>query len=102
MTGKGIRGEADGRQVVIGNPAMLEDAGISLKSVEQQLEQLRAEGQTVMLLAVDGRLAGMLGVADPIKSTTQEAIGLLHAEGLQVIMLTEITESPPKPSPARS
>jgi Cu+-exporting ATPase len=88
VTGKGIRGEADGRQVAIGNPAMLEDAGISLKSVEQQLEQLRSEGQTVMIVAVDGRVAGLLGVADPIKSTTAEALDLLHAEGLQVIMLT--------------
>jgi Cu+-exporting ATPase len=88
VTGKGIRGEADGRQVAIGNPAMLEDAGINLKSVEQQLEHLRSEGQTVMIVAVDGRVAGLLGVADPIKSTTAEALGLLHAEGLQVIMLT--------------
>jgi Cu+-exporting ATPase len=88
VTGKGIRGEADGRQVVIGNPAMLEDTGISLQSVERQLEQLRSEGQTVMIVAVDNKVAGLLGVSDPIKSTTAEALDLLHAEGLQVIMLT--------------
>ena len=88
VTGKGIRGEADGHQVAIGNLAMMEDAGISLKSMEQQLDHLRAEGQTVMIVVVDGRVAGLLGVADPIKSTTAEALDLLHAEGLQVIMLT--------------
>ncbi len=67
---------------------MLEDAGINLKSVGQQLEHLRSEGQTVMIVAVDNNVAGLLGVADPLKSTTVEALNLLHAEGLQVIMLT--------------
>lgn len=88
VTGKGIRGEVDGLAVLIGNPAMLEDSGINLNLVEQQLEQLRSEGQTVMIVAVDGGVVGLLGVADPIKATTAEALDLLHAEGLQVIMLT--------------
>jgi len=88
VTGKGIRGEVDGQAVLIGNPAMLEDSGINLNSVEQQLEHLRSEGQTVMIVAVDGQVAGLLGVADPIKATTAEALDLLHTEGLQVIMLT--------------
>jgi Cu+-exporting ATPase len=88
-TGKGVSGRVSGQSVALGNQALLDqleiDAGGGLG---EKAEALRAEGQTVMFVAVDGRLAGLLGVADPIKETTPEAIRQLHAEGLRIVMLT--------------
>jgi len=88
VTGKGVRAEADSRRVVIGNLAMMTEEKVSIGLSEKRLQQLREEGQTVMIVAVDGQVAGLIGVADPIKATTPEALQLLHAEGLRVIMLT--------------
>ena len=88
ITGKGVRGQVGSRRVTIGNAALLADEGIEARNIESRLNELRSQGQTVILAAIDGRFAGMLGVADPVKSTTPEAIDLLHAEGLRVIMLT--------------
>jgi Cu+-exporting ATPase len=88
VTGKGVRGQAQGRKIAIGNAAMMSDEGIDVQPLTARLDELRSEGQTVVIVAVDGRLAGWLGVADPIKATTQEAIDALHTEGLKVIMLT--------------
>lgn len=88
VTGKGVRGQAQSRRVAIGNPAMMREENVNLSRVETRLEQLRSEGQTVMLVAVDGNIAGLIGVADPIKTTTPEALQMLHAEGFRVIMLT--------------
>jgi Cu+-exporting ATPase len=88
VTGKGVVGDMDGRKVVLGNAALLAEYGVDASTVRPRLEALRAEGQTVMLAAVDGRLAGLLGVTDPIRPTTPEAIRLLHQEGLRLIMLT--------------
>jgi Cu+-exporting ATPase len=88
VTGKGVRGTVGSQRVAIGNPALMADFGIDLGPLESRLQQLRQEGQTVMVAAVDGRVAGLIGVADPIKSTTPEALKLLRAEGLRVIMLT--------------
>jgi Cu+-exporting ATPase len=88
VTGKGVVGEVEGRKVVLGNAALLADHGVDPSALRPRLDALRAEGQTVMLAAVDGRLAGLLGVTDPIRATTPEAIRLLHADGLRVIMLT--------------
>jgi Cu+-exporting ATPase len=73
---------------VLGNRALLEQLGIDATPLEQAAERLRRAGQTVMLLAVDGRAAGLLGVADPIKDSAREAIRALHAEGLRIVMLT--------------
>lgn len=88
VTGKGVRGRDQLRRVAIGNPAMMREENVDLGAVEARLNQLRGEGQTVMLVAVDGTIAGLIGVADPIKSTTPEALQMLHAEGFRVIMLT--------------
>ncbi|HUQ71059.1 MAG TPA: HAD-IC family P-type ATPase [Planctomycetaceae bacterium] len=74
--------------MAIGNPAMMKAESVDITAVETRLQQLRADGQTVMIVAINGQVAGLLGVADPIKSTTPEALQQLHAEGLRVIMLT--------------
>lgn len=88
ITGKGVRGQVEGKSVLLGKPAFLEEKGIAVASQQAKIEELRREGQTVMALAVDGKLAGLLGVADPIRASTPEAIELLHNEGLRIIMLT--------------
>jgi P-type Cu+ transporter len=87
-TSKGVRGEIGKQRVAIGNPAMMAAEGIDITSAESRLQQLRSEGQTVIIVAINGQIAGLLGVADPIKGTTAEAIQMLHAAGLRVIMLT--------------
>jgi Cu+-exporting ATPase len=88
VTGKGISGIVDSRRVVIGNQAMMHDQGIDIGSRQAPLEELREAGQTVMMVAIEGRFAGLLGVADPVRPTTREALEELHAEGLRIIMLT--------------
>lgn len=88
VTGKGVRGEVESQLVAVGNPAMMAAEGVNIASVESRLQRMRAEGQTVMIVAVAGEVAGLLSVADPIKDTTAEAIKMLHAEGLRIIMLT--------------
>jgi Cu+-exporting ATPase len=87
-TGKGVTGTIDGRPVAIGNLRLLEALGIEPATLRDRAEVLRQQGQTVVFVAVDGRLAGLLGVADPIKGTTAEAIEALHREGLTIVMLT--------------
>ena len=88
ITGKGVQGKIEGQTVAIGNTPLMEDLGIKAAEWTQHAEALRAKGQTVMFVAVDGTPAGMLGVADPIKESTAEAIRLLREEGLRVVMLT--------------
>ncbi len=88
ITGMGVTGMVDGRKVALGNLKLLESLGIDAADLPQQADHQRAEGQTVMLLAVDGKAAGLIGVADPIKPTTTEAIRDLHGEGIRVVMLT--------------
>ncbi|MFQ5601175.1 MAG: heavy metal translocating P-type ATPase [Candidatus Krumholzibacteriia bacterium] len=88
ITGKGVTGVVEGRHVAVGNPDLLQEAGVDAGDLPERAEELRREGQTVVLVAVDGRPAGLLGVADPIKESTPEAIRQLHAEGLRVVMLT--------------
>jgi len=88
VTGKGVTGEVSGRKVALGNLKLMQDLSIDVGDLPTQADALRAEGQTVMLLGVDGRIAGLIGVADPIKETTAEAIRLLHEEGIQIVMLT--------------
>src|ERR687894_819099 len=88
VTGQGVVGSVGGRGVVIGNVALLERLGIDVGHLRGRAEALRREGQTVMFVGVDGRLAGLVGVADPIKSTTAEAVQALHEEGVKVVMLT--------------
>ncbi len=88
ITGKGVVGKIDGRAVVLGNRRLFEDLNIELEELGNKAEEYRANGQTVVFVAVDGRGAGLLGVADPIKSSTPEAIRQLHDEGLRIVMLT--------------
>ncbi len=88
VTGQGVTGTVKGRRVALGNLRLLGAERADAAPLATRAEGLRREGQTVMYLAVDGALAGLLGVADPIKASTPEAIRLLHAEGLSVIMLT--------------
>jgi Cu+-exporting ATPase len=88
VTGKGVTGVVDGRYVAIGNVRHLEALGIDPGTLRTRADELRREGQTVMFVAVDGKSAGLVGVADPIKPTTREAIQELHQEGIRVVMLT--------------
>jgi Cu+-exporting ATPase len=88
VTGKGVRGTVSGRRVALGNRAMMDQDGVDVDELAERAEALRGDGQTVMFIAVDGALAGLVGVADPIKSTTPDAIRALRAEGLRVVMLT--------------
>ena len=88
VTGKGVTGTVDGRRIALGNLALLQDLGIDAGELPAQADALRGEGQTVMFLGVDGRAAGLIGVADPIKPTTLEAIRALHEEGIRIVMLT--------------
>ena len=88
VTGKGVSGTVNGRTVALGNIKLLEALDIDPGELSQQAEAGRAEGQTVMFVAIDGRAAGMVGVADPVKDSTAEAIRDLHAEGVNVVMLT--------------
>ena len=88
LTGRGVRGKIDGRSVALGNQALLDELKIEAGDLAAKAEELRADGQTVMFVAVDARIAGLLGVADPIKESTPEAIERLHADGLRVVMVT--------------
>jgi Cu+-exporting ATPase len=87
-TGRGVVGEVDGRRVAIGNPKLLEELDVSAGAFAEIADAMRAEAQTVMFLVVDGTLAGLVGVADPIKSSTPDAIRRLREEGIRVVMLT--------------
>jgi len=87
-TGKGVLGRVEGRRVALGNRRLMEDLGVSLGDLAKRADALRADGQTVMLVAVDGQAAGLVGVADPIKSSTPEALRLLRESGVRIVMLT--------------
>lgn len=88
VTGKGVQGKIDGRRVLLGNAKMMAAEGIDVGPVETQVQQLRELAQTVVFLGVDGQLAGLVSVADPIKATTREAIERLHRAGLRIVVLT--------------
>jgi len=87
-TGKGVIGRVDGKGVALGNAALMKDLGIEVSSLAAKAEELRADGQTVMFVGSEGTVVGLLGIADPIKTTTSEAIAALHAEGIRIVMLT--------------
>ncbi len=90
VTGQGVTGTVDGRSVALGNLKLLETLSVDPGdlSVSVAAESGRAQGQTVMFVAVDGKVAGLIGVADPIKASSPDAIAALHAEGIQLVMLT--------------
>jgi Cu+-exporting ATPase len=87
-TGKGATGNVDGRSIVLGNSNFLTSLGIETRSLGEQAERLRGDGATVINIAVDGKLAGLFAIADPIKPSTPDALKALAAEGVKVIMLT--------------
>ena len=93
VTGKGVHGTVGGRKVALGNAAMMSDLGLATDEAEADADTLRADGKTAMFVAVDGALAGIVAVADPIKETTAAAIRDLHALGLKIIMATGDNES---------
>jgi len=88
ITGKGVLGDVDGRHVALGNRALMKDLGVDVEPLVDRADTLRGTGGTVMFVAVDRTAAGLLGVADPIKPTTPEAIRVLHDDGVKVVMLT--------------
>ena len=93
VTGQGVRGEVGGRAVALGNRTLMDAMNVDVSSLANAAEALRVGGQTVMFVAVDRRVAGILGVADPIKESTPEAIAALRGEGLRVVMLTGDSET---------
>ncbi len=88
VTGRGVRGRVEGHDAALGNRKLFEGTGVVSGDLAKRAEELRREGQTVVFVAADGRLVGLLGVADPIKPATPEAIESLHREGLRIVMLT--------------
>jgi Cu+-exporting ATPase len=87
-TGKGVTGTVDGRRVALGNAALLRDVGADPSTLDTHADEHRARAEGVMFVAVDGKPAGLLVVADPVKETAAEAIAELHREGIQIVMLT--------------
>jgi Cu+-exporting ATPase len=88
VTGKGVRGVVSGKSVALGNRALMSDLGVDISHLTETAERLRADGQTAIFVTEDGRAIGLIGVADPIKSSTPEAIRSLHHEGIRIVMLT--------------
>jgi P-type Cu+ transporter len=88
VTGKGVTGRVDGRQVAVGNSKLLADLHVASADLEARADELRRDGATVMFIVVDGRSAGLIAVADPIKATTPAALASLRSEGIRIVMLT--------------
>ncbi len=88
LTGKGVIGKVDGHEVALGNRRLLNDIRISPGELSEKAETMRREGQTAMFVAADKKVIGLVGVADPIKETTPEAVQQLHEEGIRIVMLT--------------
>ncbi len=87
-TGRGVIGQVDGRKIFVGNDALFHESGISSADLAQKAEELRRDGQTVILVGVDGKPAGLIGIADPIRPSALQAVRDLKAEGLGLVMLT--------------
>lgn len=88
VTGKGITGNIEGSNVGLGNRALMDDLGVAIDHLAEEADGHRRDGQTIMYVAIDGELAGIVGVADPIKESAAEAVSILHDEGIRVVMLT--------------
>jgi hypothetical protein len=86
--GKGVTGKIDGKRVLLGNRLLMESEGVDTSAFEEEADQLRKDGATVIFAAVDGRVCGLLAIADPVKETTRAAIAALKKEGIRVVMLT--------------
>ena len=101
VTGKGVQGKVDGQAVALGNKAMIEDLGLTAGDLVERANQRRDEGETVMFVAIEGVIAGLVSVADPVKETTPDALKALHALGLRIIMATGDNERTAKAVAAR-
>jgi Cu+-exporting ATPase len=88
VTGKGVKGVINGKSVALGNRTLMSDLGVDISQLTEAAERLRVDGQTAMFVAEDGRPIGLIGVADPIKPSTPDAIRSLHEEGIRIVMLT--------------
>src|SRR5439155_10384272 len=88
LAGKGVTGTVEGHPVVVGSAGLLREMQIDISAVADRPEALRRDGQTAIFVAIDGRVAGLLGIADPIKPSTPDAIEFLHREGIRVVMVT--------------
>jgi Cu+-exporting ATPase len=88
LTGRGVKGRVEGKVVAVGNEALLRELGFSADTTTAQADELRRQGQTVIFVALDGRPAGLLGIADPVKASTLQALRDLRADGLHIVMLT--------------
>ena len=88
LTGRGVTGRVEGREVAAGNERLLQEIGVPAAGLRARAQALRAEGQTVILVAVDRHPAGVIGIADPLKKSTPQAISELRAQGVRVVMLT--------------
>src|SRR5262249_46139560 len=88
LTGKGVKGIVSGHSVALGNQALVDELGLNIEGPAARGEEDRRDGQTVMFVVIDGKAAGLLGVADPIKETTPEAVQQLHQDGIKIVMLT--------------
>lgn len=93
ITGQGVRGNADGRALALGNPVLMQASSVGVGSMAEQVAELRRRGRTVIFLAVDGQLAGAVAVGDPLKETTRGALEALKADGLHLVMLTGDTQA---------
>ena len=93
VTGKGVTGKVDGRSVALGNSKLMADVQAAIGEAEKQADQLRSDGATVLFMAVNGKLAGVIAVADPIKSSTRAALDDLRRDGLRIVMLTGDNEA---------
>ena len=93
VTGKGVKGIIDNKMIALGNKALMSDLNISIDHIKDCADEFRKEGQTIMFVATENIFAGIIGVADPIKETTVEAISKLHDEGLEIVMLTGDNET---------
>jgi Cu+-exporting ATPase len=87
-TGKGVSGKVDSLSVALGNAKLLEDLKVEAGGLKDKAESLRLEGQTVMFVVIDNQIAGLIGVADPVKASTPEAVAALQKMGLKVVMIT--------------
>jgi Cu+-exporting ATPase len=101
VTGQGVKGKIDGRMTALGNARLMESFGVDVSPIAKNAEARRKDGETVMFLSADGKLAGLIAVADPIKATAAEAIAKLHALGLKIVMATGDNETTARAVAAR-
>src|ERR1022692_2882748 len=87
VTGQGVTGRIEGRAVALGNQHMMRELGVAIDAISADADSQRKDGHTVMFVAIDGRPAGLIGVADPIKAATAEALKMLQDEGVKVVVL---------------